>query len=291
MAYDVSAPSAPVRDRKKKKRLTHLTVREAYPVTPHMIRIVAGGEAMGEFPDNGFTDAYVKVLFLRDGVEYPDPLDMDVVRAEFPREDQPMMRTYTIRRQTPTELTLDFVVHGDEGIAGPWAARAAVGEDVYLLGPGGAYAPEPDADHHLLVGDESALPAVLRSLEALPEGAAATAFLEVASEAEEQSLTPRHGVSVHWIHRGDSEPGDKLVQAVMAAEWPGGDVQAFVHGESGFVRGLRHYLLKERGMDKSRLSISGYWKHGKNDEGFRAEKHARREAERAAEAATATDRS
>lgn len=283
MAHDGSSAPAPVRDRKK-GRLTRLTVRQVFPLTPHMIRIVAGGDELADFPDNGFTDAYVKVLFLQRGVDYPDPLDMDVVKSEFSREDQPVKRTYTIRKLTSSELTLDFVVHGDEGIAGPWAAGATVGENLYLLGPGGAYAPDPHADSHLLVGDESALPAIVRTIETLPEGTRVDAFLEVADETEEQPIAPRAGLSVHWVHRGADVPGTRLVPAVIAAEWPGGDVQAFVHGESRFVKQLRRYLLTERGMDKSRLSISGYWKHGKNDEGFRADKHAEREAERAATA-------
>ncbi|GAB3556974.1 siderophore-interacting protein [Spelaeicoccus albus] len=273
---DSSPASVPPR---KKRRLTHLTVTRVFPVTPHMIRVVAGGDALADFPDNGFTDAYVKVLFMKDGVDYPDPLDMEVVRAEYPREHQPAMRTYTVRYQTATELTLDFVVHGDEGIAGPWAAGARVGDDLYLLGPGGAYAPDPAADRHLLVGDESALPAVLRAIEQLPEGTRAEAFIEVGSAEEEQPIEPRTGLTVHWFHRGPDAPGTHLVPAVKAADWPGDDVHAFVHGEAGFVRDLRRYLLSERGMEKDRLSISGYWKSGKNDEGFRADKRAEKQAE------------
>lgn len=267
---------------RKSRRLTHLTVSRAFPITPHMIRIVATGDALADFPDNGFTDAYVKVLFLKGGVDYPDPLDMDVVRSEYPREDQPIMRTYTVRSQTASELVLDFVVHGDEGVAGPWAAAARPGDDLYLLGPGGAYAPDPNAARHLLVGDESALPAVLRAIEALPAGVRAEAFIEVADAAEEQPIDARPGLTVHWLHRGAAAPGTHVVPAVRDAEPPGDDVQAFVHGEAGFVRELRRYLLGDCGMDKSRLSISGYWKAGKNDEGFRAEKYAEKQAAGAA---------
>src|SRR5690606_21164117 len=110
-----------------------------------------------------------------EGVAYPQPFNIQQVRATMPRELWPRLRTYTVRAWDPDalELTLDFVHHGDEGLAGPWAANARPGDELFMLGPGGGYAPDPGADWHLLAGDESALPAIAASLEALPEGARA----------------------------------------------------------------------------------------------------------------------
>ncbi|MGH3585853.1 MAG: siderophore-interacting protein, partial [Pseudonocardia sp.] len=107
-----------------------------------MIRVVAGGEQLAAFPDTPHTDRYVKILFQRPGVEYPEPFDLDQVRAELPREQWPMTRTYTVRAldHAAGELTIDFVHHGDSGIAGPWAAAARPGDVLRLAGPGGAYA-------------------------------------------------------------------------------------------------------------------------------------------------------
>lgn len=127
---------------------------------PHMIRVVLGGEGLAEFGAGEFTDHYVKLLFRRPGVEYPEPFDVERIRAELPREQWPVTRTYTVRAWDPAsaELTIDFVHHGDKGVAGPWAAAARPGEDLFFNGPGGAYAPSPEADWHLFAGDESALP-------------------------------------------------------------------------------------------------------------------------------------
>ncbi|RST17601.1 siderophore-interacting protein [Streptomyces sp. WAC05374] len=241
-------------------------------LTPHMVRIVLGGEGLADFAADEFTDHYIKLIFPAPGVTYPEPFDMTRIREEFPREQWPTTRTYTVRAwdSAQRELTVDFVVHGDEGLAGPWAARAEVGETVRFLGPGGGYAPDPAADWHLLVGDESALPAIAASLERLPEGAVGHAFIEVESPAEEQKIALPAGVELRWLHRSGRPVGDALLAAVQALDFPPGDVHAFVHGEAGFVKDLRRHLRLERQVPRERLSISGYWRLGKTDEAWRA---------------------
>jgi NADPH-dependent ferric siderophore reductase len=243
-------------------------------ITPHMVRVVLGGEALAGLAADEFTDHYVKVLFPAPGVTYPEPFDMARIREEFPAEQWPTNRTYTIRSwdAEARELAIDFVVHGDEGLAGPWAARAQVGETVRFLGPGGGYAPDPAADWHLLVGDESALPAIAAALERMPEGAVVHAFVEVPDAAEEQKIEAPAGVEVTWLHRGASPVGEQLVEAVRNLAFPAGDVQAFVHGEAGFVKDLRRLLRVEREIPRERLSISGYWRLGQDDDAWRAVK-------------------
>ncbi|WP_030344074.1 siderophore-interacting protein [Streptomyces sp. NRRL S-1022] len=260
-------------------------------LTPHMQRVVLGGEGLAGFAADTCTDHYVKLLFGADGVTYPEPFDLERIRAEFPREQWPVTRTYTVRAWDPgrRELTLDFVVHGDEGLAGPWALRAQPGDTVRFMGPGGAYAPDPEADWHLLAGDESALPAIARALETLPAGARAHAFVEVSGPEEEQRIDTE--VPVVWLHRGGRPVGEVLVEAVRALEFPEGRVHAFVHGEAGFVKELRRLLRVEREFPREDLSISGYWRLGHNEDGWQASKrewNARIEAEQeGAEAAAA----
>lgn len=251
-------------------------------LTPHMQRVVLGGDGLADFAADTCTDHYVKILFSPDGVSYPEPFDLERIREELPREQWPVTRTYTVRSWDPEhrELTLDFVLHGDEGLAGPWALRAQPGEILRFMGPGGAYAPDPDADWHLLVGDESALPAIARSLESLPAGATAYAFVEVAGLEEEQKIDS--DVEVVWLHRGSRPIGEALVEAVRALEFPEGRLHAFVHGEAHFVKQLRHLLRVERGVPREDLSISGYWRLGHNEDGWQASKrdwNARIEAE------------
>ena len=233
------------------------TVLRTSRPTPHLVRVVLGGDGLAGFAPT-FSDAYVKLVLPPAGAPYAAPFDMDAVQSQHPRELWPCLRTYTVRAWDPAagELVLDVVVHGDEGLAGPWAVAARPGDLVQLLGPGGAYEPSGDVDWHLLAGDETALPAIAASLERLPAGAAARVFVEVADAAEEQPL---------------QLPPD-VVAAVRGAELPAGSLHAFVHGEAGFVRELRRVLRAERSVPGEQLSASGYWRLGRTDEGWRAEK-------------------
>ncbi|MEU4557003.1 siderophore-interacting protein [Actinoplanes sp. NPDC023936] len=257
-------------------------------LTPHMVRVVVGGDALTRIEAGQFTDHYIKVLFPQPGVDYPEPFEMGVIRETMPRETWPVVRTYTVRKWLPEipEMWVDFVVHGDSGIAGPWAARAKPGDPFRFMGPGGGYAPSPDADWHLLAGDESALPAIAAALEGMPEGAPVRAFLEVEGPDEEQKLSTPADAEITWLHRGTRRAGSLLCPAVRGAAFPDGRAQAFVHGEANFVRDLRGHLRRDRGMTLDQLSISGYWRDGMNEDGWQSSKREfNEETERAQEKA------
>ncbi|MBO3742757.1 siderophore-interacting protein [Actinoplanes flavus] len=260
-------------------------------LTPHMVRVVVGGDALTRIQAGQFTDHYIKVLFPQAGVDYPAPFDMGVIRETMPRETWPVVRTYTVRRWAPEagEMWVDFVVHGDQGVAGPWAARARPGDPFRFMGPGGGYAPDASADWHLLAGDESAIPAIGAALERMPEGAAVRAFIEVAGPEEEQKFDCPGDAEITWLHRGGRPVGEPLVAAVRGLEFPAGQVQAFVHGEATFVRDLRRLLRVELGLPMSRLSVSGYWRRGMNEDGWQSSKAEwNAQIEREQEPATAT---
>ncbi|WP_026930696.1 siderophore-interacting protein [Glycomyces tenuis] len=265
-------PSGQPRGRRS-PRLVTAEVLRTERLTPRMTRVVLGGPGLDGFGADEFTDHYLKLQFPRPGVEYPESFDLGRIREELPREQWPLTRTYTVRRWDAgeRELWVDFVVHGDEGVAGPWAANVKPGEPLRFAGPGGAYAPAADAEWHLLAGDESALPAIAAALERLPAGARARAFVEVAGPEEEQKLETAGDVELTWLHRGGARVGERLLAAVRGLDL-GGDVQAFVHGEAGFVKELRRLLVRERGLPKGRTSISGYWRLGCNEDAWQAVK-------------------
>ncbi|MET0234025.1 MAG: siderophore-interacting protein [Kibdelosporangium sp.] len=243
-------------------------------LTPNMVRVVLGGEGLTRLSIGEYTDHYVKVLFPRPGVDYPEPFDLGAIRETMPGDTWPDVRTYTIRRwlaEVP-ELWLDFVVHGDEGVAGPWALNAKPGDTVRFMGPGGGYAPDPAADWHLLAGDESALPAIAAALAAIPAGALVKAFIEVANDDEVQKLETSAEAEITWLTRDGRSVGEALVDSVRALEFPSGDVHAFVHGEATFVKELRRHLRHERNLPLQQLSISGYWRRGMNEDGWQSSK-------------------
>jgi NADPH-dependent ferric siderophore reductase len=220
-------------------------VEHVQRLTPRMIRIVFGGEGLAGFAAGEFTDHYVKLRI-----------------AE-------RTRTYTVREWDGERLTIDFVVHGDEGVAGPWAATAKPGDTLELRGPGGAYTPDPAADWHLMVGDPSVVPAISASLARVPEGRLVHVLLQGDGPEDEQPLESPGDLRVQWLHGGGEE---RLADAVRSLEWPEGAVHVFVHGEASAVRALRRHLLAERGLPREAVSISGYWKRKRTEEGWREDK-------------------
>jgi NADPH-dependent ferric siderophore reductase len=252
-------------------------------LTPHMIRLVLGGSGFDTFKPSEFTDSYVKFVIVPDDADVsalPKPLTLDSF-SQLPEEHRPVVRTYTIRNADPDrrEITVDFVVHGEHGVAGPWAASVQPGDPAYLMGPSGAYSPDPDADWHLLAGDEAGLPALSAALEALPPNAIGQAFIEVSGPDDEVPLSAPDGVEVRWIHRGgradlvpEDDAGDNapLIAAVKESAWLPGQAQVFIHGEAQAVmHNLRPYIRKVRGVDAKWASISGYWRRGRTEETFR----------------------
>lgn len=243
------------------KSTTTLTVLRTRVLTPHMVRVVLGGPGFDNFTPSEFSDSYVKI--------------------EFERPEGVVLRTYTIRSydRDAREIAIDFVVHGDVGIAGPWAASVEAGAEIAVRGPGGAFFPMGSADWHLYAGDETAIPAISASVERLSADAIGYVVIEVGDIEDEISIDAPKGVSVNWVRRGTSSDavvgesaGDNspLVEAVKNLEWLPGFPQVFIHGEAQAVmHNLRPYIRKERGVPAGSASISGYWRRGRTEEGFR----------------------
>jgi NADPH-dependent ferric siderophore reductase len=253
-----------------------LTVVRREELSPHMVRIVAGGPGFSAYVNNAFVDRYIKIVFPQPGVEYVQPLDLWTIRETMPRAQWPFTRTYTVRwvDTAAQELAIDFVIHGDEGLAGPWAATAQPGDTFTFTGPGGAYNPSPDADWYLFVGDEAALPAIAAVIESLPADARGLAFLEVDSGADIQHIEAPAGVQLTWVRRNGAPAGegDLLVSAVAGADWPEGRVDVFAHGERGYMKALRDVFFVQRGLERKQVSLSGYWAKGRVEDDFQAEK-------------------
>src|SRR5580692_8778313 len=251
-----------------------LTVLGRERLSPHTVRITAGGPGFDALRMNEFTDKYAKVLFVDPALGLTPPYDLAALRESLPPDRQPVTRTYTLRRADPEgqELAIDFVVHGDEGIAAPWAAHAEPGDILTMSGAGGAYRPDPASDWHLLAGDESALPAICSALEALPSDARGLAYLETSDPGEYLDAKVPSGVEVSWLHR--DEPGSQpqlLAGALLAGSWLPGRADVFAHGERESMKAVRA-ALKSRLGDGDQLSLSGYWASGRTEDAFQSEK-------------------
>jgi NADPH-dependent ferric siderophore reductase len=277
----------PARKRVPKTAVVSRTTR----LSPSMVRVVFTGPDLVDLPDLTYTDHYVKILFAPPAASYAWPFDPEAIKASQPADQWPVTRTYTIRSfdRDANELTIDFVVHGDEGLAGPWAAHAQPGDQIGFMGPGGAYAPEVDVDGHLLVGDEAAIPAIAAALERIEDGVRVDVYLEVAGPEHQQPLPRTRDTRIHWVHRAASGLGygEAVAAAVRASALPPGRLQAFVHGNADMVKDLRRYLFLERQVDRRQVSISGYWRTGHTEDRWQATKGEFNQQMEAEEARTA----
>jgi NADPH-dependent ferric siderophore reductase len=251
-----------------------LTVRASEWISPAMVRVTAGGPGFSAFNGNEFTDKYVKIVFVDPDLGLRPPYDLAELRETLPPERLPVTRTYTVRRVEPErqQLAIDFVVHGDEGIAAPWAAAAQPGDTLVLSGAGGGYAPDPADDWHLFLGDESALPAIGSALAALPRDARGIAYLEAQYRDDAIEQAAPDGVLLTWLDR--PQPGTKpqlLAEALDSGPWPSGRAGVFAHGERESMKAIRA-ALKNRDLGGGQLSLSGYWAYGRTENRFQAEK-------------------
>jgi NADPH-dependent ferric siderophore reductase len=250
----------------------HARVTSTRWLTPNLVRVVLGGGDLAELAMPGSTDAYVNVAIRPADAPYPEIFDPKAVRAEQESMLWPARRRYTVRDWDAEahRLTLDFVVHGASGVGGPWAAAARPGDVLVFEGPSGGYRPDPTADWHLMIGDESALPAIAASLEEVPPGAPAVVRLLCDGPEHEVDLACPGILDLRWLHRrGGPDDADLLPEATRELHFPRGRVHAFVHGEADEIREIRRHLLVDRGLRREDMSCSPYWRRDMTDESWR----------------------
>ena len=241
-------------------RVTHeikrrcLDVLRVVDITPRMRRITLGGEQLAGFASLG-SDDHIKLLFAQNAAEQA-ALESPTfsVKGEGP---QPAMRDYTPRRVdlSSGELDIDFVLHGD-GPASTWAEQAKPGQHLHIAGPRGSMIVPDIFDSYLLVGDETALPAIARRLEELPAGRKVLAVIEIADEHEQQALDSAADVEVIWVVRGR----DDLLGAVRELQVPQGSLYAWVATETKLSRQVRRVLLDEHTLNDEFVKAVGYWR-------------------------------
>jgi NADPH-dependent ferric siderophore reductase len=249
--------------------LRMLEVSKVQAVSPKMVRVTLRGEALQGFGSPS-PDDHVKVFVPLPGHAHPT---VPVMTAEGPRFADGVTpspaRDYTPRRYDSQagELVIDFVLHGD-GPASTWASQARPGQTLAIGGPRGSRIVPDDFDTYVMIGDETALPAIGRWLEELPASARAITFIEVADRDEVQALESRAEVEHHWFFRDGAAPGTtrQLEDAVRALSFPAGDTFVWIGAESRVVRGIRLHLLNERGHNPDWMKASGYWKLWPDDE-------------------------
>lgn len=239
---------------------------------PRLRQVTFRGGDLGGFRPLG-PDTFVYVL-----LPPPGRADLTVDRHftwvayhELPPEDRPVGAYYTVRRWRPEQAELDawFVLHGDEGPASAWALAARPGDPVALWGPRSAWSPPPTTSHHLIVADETGLPAAAAILEHLPPGIPVVVVAETAGADHRAHLPSRHGVEVRWVDRGGAAPGTTtlLVETVATLDLEVDGLYAYGGAESRAVTAVRELLRRERGCSRAQVSMVGYWRHADSPPG------------------------
>lgn len=260
--------------------LIPLEVLRTERLSPHWIRVTLGGGEIEKFRPMGF-DQWFR-LFLPIGGDAG--LDRVPAKANkmfgylkflrIPDGERPVMRNYSVRAYRPAtagagaEIDVDFVLHGSaaDGTAGPasrWAETCRPGEHVLIIDEGLAFNPQRGTDRVVLVGDETALPAIASICASLPDGAIGTAIIEVPSDKDALEFAHPSGVEVVWIVRpSDAAPGALALQTLGRTALPDAPFHAYSAGEQALASGARKHLVGERGVDKNAVSFCGYWKIG-----------------------------
>lgn len=247
----VSPPIMKLVRHELKRRL--LTVETVQTLTPSMIRITLSSPELQDFVSLA-PDDHVKIFV-------PDA------------KGETAMRDYTPRyfSQERGELVLDFAIH-EAGPATQWAIHAKPGDQLEIAGPRGSRLIIGDVPHWVLIGDETALPAIGRRIEEAGQEESITAFITVAGERERQSLETRAKTDIIWIEDGFDSPSREaaLLETVRAATIPA-DSFVWIAAEGSLARALREHFLEERGHSKFRIKAAGYWVRGEADAAFKFE--------------------
>jgi NADPH-dependent ferric siderophore reductase len=283
--------------------------------SPSFVRVELAGDDLADFGTAGpVYDQRIKLVLPSASGTLPDLAGAaswwDAWRR-LPEHERGHMRTYSIRdlvgEGADRRLVIDLVLHLGVDASGPasrWAASAATGDRLLVIGPrrsaaggagaGGIEFDPGDAERLLLVGDETALPAIARILSDLPDDARGHAFLEVPHARDVAEVAAPAGVALSWLPRDGAPVGARLVPHVVehlggrtrdgCAEpesegdiWEtpdrsagggpatGGGIPglyAWIAGESGVVTALRRHLVRDLGMDRGQVAFMGYWRQG-----------------------------
>lgn len=256
--------------------LREVTVRRIEDLTPHLRRVTVGGPDMGAgihdghpvpaFRSDGFDD-HVKLVIPTGRDDFGEVGVQDGERFDWAPGALGRTRDYTVRRVRDDELELDFVVH-EGGLAADWALRVAVGDPLRFAGPKTSATVSREVDWHLLIADETALPAVARWLEEAPAGTRAIVVLEVPSVEDRLDLPTRADAAIHWLVRPEGvAPGysTQLAETVRALDLPTGRGYAWCAGETLTIAPIRRHLRTERGLRTEDVEVNGYWRRTSHD--------------------------
>lgn len=271
-------------------RLFQTRVIRSQRLSPGFIRITLGGSQLRHFAPYGL-DQRIKIVLPNAGLDYadfwqagetsPSIPEWQALRRGLPLAEQNALRTYTpsaIRPQLE-EIDIDFVLHPHAGPGSSWAEHARPGDQLVVSGPD-ARAENPmqgiqwdpgNAGHLLLVGDETAVPAIQNILAVLPADVVGEALVEV-GDAADLAVCPTPSAVLRATCRARNGAGYASQLTVLLEAWAatngnlaaaqGDGFFAWIAAESSWASRLRRHLVHEYGISSQRVHFQGYWNTG-----------------------------
>jgi NADPH-dependent ferric siderophore reductase len=239
-----------------------LKVMAIHDVSSHVRRITFASTNLKRF--DTLSALHVKLLLPPDGVRLCLPrLSLNGTVDWGSEQERAIVRKYTIRRIDPSAGTLeiDFVLHDHGGPGSCFAINAQISDEIGMVGPGGGSA--RPADWNLFIGDETALPAIARLMEALPEDAQGTAIIEVADESDEQDLVHKANIDIRWFYRNRlASPHSLSEHAALIKPPSSGSIFAWAGTEFSEFRKIRSDWRTQKGIAKDDHLAVAYWRTG-----------------------------
>lgn len=272
--------------------LLHLTVLRTARLSPGWMRVTLGGGDIHRFAHMGY-DQWVR-LFLPIGGDaglerVPAKANKVLGYLRFlriPDGERPVMRNYSVRAHRAAtadagaEIDVDFVLHGsaEDGTSGPasrWAETCAPGDHVLVIDEGLCFNPARGVQRVVLVGDETALPAIASICASLPASATGTVIVEAQTANDALDFPHPTGLEVRRIVRSDADaPGVPALEELRQLALPAEPFHAWIAGEQALASGARRLLVGERGVERDRVSFTGYWRLGAASPASRAAREA-----------------
>lgn len=241
-----------------RRRFGLATVTAKKQLSPHMVRITLRSDFTARFPEN-CVGGYLKLIVPPEGINL-NAFSAGVEAGTYKQR----MRTYTIRhiRREKHEIDVDFVIHGSEGVAGPWAAAAEPGDMIALSKPGDPKLKKDGADRYIVAADMAAIPAAAAGLESLPADTQGEAWFEILSDADIQPVDAPSGITINWIVKADpAAHSEDLITALKQADEEE-RTAVFVAGEHAIAGEMRDHFRNTKPVPKNLLYVSSYWKNG-----------------------------
>ncbi|MGD1879794.1 MAG: siderophore-interacting protein [Kiloniellaceae bacterium] len=255
-----------VRHETRRRTLT-LVTKEA--LTPRMLRLGFRSDDLHDFV-SAAPDDHVKLFFPLAQGAGEGPGEGPGKGSE---DARPVMRDFTPRAFDPAlgSLIIDVALH-DAGPAVEWAVAAQVGDRLEIGGPRGSAVVTDDFDWYLLIGDETALPAIGRRVEELRPGVPVATFAVVDGEDEIQQFKTQAAWRPTWVPRKASLNDATLLRgALNDYALPPGDGFVWIAAEADVARDLRRLIVEERGHPRAWTKAAGYWQRGVANANMRLE--------------------